>query len=62
MDAAEAVTVDATELPAVTDIEDAMQRRRADLTTSSAPTCTVHWVPGGGGDQGIFDSAPVIGQ
>jgi aerobic carbon-monoxide dehydrogenase large subunit len=60
-DAAEAVTVEATPLPAVTDIEAAATDEvviHEDLGTN----VTVHWNHGGAGDQSVFDSAPVIVQ
>jgi aerobic carbon-monoxide dehydrogenase large subunit len=60
-DAAEAVTVEASELPAVTDIEAAATDEvviHEDLGTN----VTVHWSHGGAGDQSVFDSAPVIVQ
>ena len=58
-DAAEAVVVQATALPAVTDMREAMKDETLihdDLGTN----VVVHWVHGGGGDQSVFDSAPVI--
>ncbi len=58
-DAAEAVTVKATRLPAVTDMEEAMKDEvviHEDLGTN----VVVHWSHGGAGDQGVFDTAPVI--
>ena len=58
-DAAEAVTVRATELPAVNDLEEAAKDEvvlHEDLGTN----VVVHWSHGGGGDQSVFDSAPVI--
>jgi carbon-monoxide dehydrogenase large subunit len=60
-DAAEAVTVVATGLPAVTDIEAASTDKviiHEDLGTN----VTVHWSHGGAGDQSVFESAPVIVQ
>jgi aerobic carbon-monoxide dehydrogenase large subunit len=59
LDAAEAVAVTATELPAVLDLEEAAKDEvliHDDLGTNSV----VHWSHGGGGDQSVFDSAPVI--
>ena len=61
LDAAEAVAVTATELPAVIDIEEAAKDEvivHDDLGTN----VVVHWNHGGGGDQSVFDSAPVIVQ
>ena len=61
LDAAEAVAVTATELPAVIDIEEAAKDEvivHDDLGTN----VVVHWSHGGGGDQSVFDSAPVIVQ
>ena len=58
-DAAEAVMVSATELPAVTDMREAMKDETVihdDLGTN----VVVHWQHGGGGDQSVFDSAAVI--
>lgn len=58
-DAAEAVVVHATALPAVTDIEEAAKDEvviHEDIGTNTV----VHWVHGGGGDQSVFESAPVI--
>ncbi len=58
-DAAEVVAVTATELPAVVDMERAAQDEvilHDDLGTNRV----VHWAHGGGGDQSVFESAPVI--
>ena len=60
-DAAEAVDVRATALPAVTDLEDAASDRvivHEDLGTNNV----VHWSHGGAGDQEVFTNAPVIVQ
>jgi carbon-monoxide dehydrogenase large subunit len=60
-DAAQAVTVSATDLPAVTDLEEAATDGvviHEDLGTN----VVVHWSHGGAGDQGVFDSAPVVVQ
>ena len=49
----------ATALPAITDIEEAATDATLihdDLGTN----VTVHWVHGGAGDQGVFETAPVI--
>ena len=59
IDAAEVVAVTATELPAVIDLEEAAKDEvivHDDLGTN----VVVHWSHGGGGDQSIFESAPVI--
>ena len=58
-DAAEVISVDATDLPAVLDLEDAAKDEvvlHEDLGTNAV----VHWSHGGGGDQSVFDTAPVI--
>jgi carbon-monoxide dehydrogenase large subunit len=60
-DAAEAVVVEATPLEAVTDLEEAAKDGvviHPDLGTNNV----VHWVHGGSGDQGVFDTAEVIVQ
>ena len=60
-DAAEVISVSATDLPAVLDLEDAAKDEvvlHADLGTNAV----VHWSHGGGGDQSVFDTAPVIVQ
>ncbi len=60
-DAAEAVVVAATALPAVRDLEDAASDRSVvheDLGTNNV----VHWNHGGAGDQEVFTNAPVIVQ
>jgi len=59
VDAAEAVMVDATELPAVTDIDAAAADGATLIHDELGTNVTVHWVHGGGGDQSVFDSAPV---
>jgi aerobic carbon-monoxide dehydrogenase large subunit len=59
-DAAEAVTVDATELPAVTDMEDALKDDAPLVHDELGTNASVHWSHGGGGDQSVFDTAPVI--
>jgi aerobic carbon-monoxide dehydrogenase large subunit len=60
LDAAEAVTVDVTELPAVTDMEAAAADGAPIIHEDLGTNVTVHWSHGGAGDQGIFDSAPVV--
>src|SRR5439155_1854323 len=60
-DAAEEVAVRATELPVVLDLEEAAKDQvvlHEDLGTN----VVVHWSHGGGGDQAIFESAPVVVQ
>ncbi len=61
LDAAEAVSVQATELPAVISMSESMKDEvliHDDLGTN----VTVHWSHGGAGDQSVFDTAPVILQ
>jgi carbon-monoxide dehydrogenase large subunit len=58
-DAAESVSVRATELPVVTDLEEAA-RDEVILHEDLGTNVVVHWSHGGGGDQSVFDSAPVI--
>ncbi len=60
LDAAENVTVDVTELKAMTDMESAMAEGAPLIHDELGTNVTVHWTHGGAGDQGIFDSAPVI--
>ena len=60
LDAAENVTVDVTELPAMTDMKSAMAQDASLIHDELGTNVTVHWTHGGAGDQGIFDSAPVI--
>jgi carbon-monoxide dehydrogenase large subunit len=60
-DAAEAVSIEASELRAVLDLEEAAKDEvviHEDLGTNAV----VHWSHGGGGDQSVFDTAPVIVQ
>jgi len=60
-DAAEAVVVDATPLGVVLDLEEAAKDEviiHEDLGTN----VVVHWSHGGGGDQSVFENAPVIVQ
>src|SRR6266513_1881097 len=59
-DAAEAVAVEVTELPAVTDMEAAMAEGAPLLHDELGTNVSVHWSHGGAGDQGVFDTAPVI--
>jgi carbon-monoxide dehydrogenase large subunit len=58
-DAAEAVTVEATPLPAVLDLEEAA-RDETVIHEDLGTNVVVHWSHGGGGDQSVFESAPVI--
>jgi aerobic carbon-monoxide dehydrogenase large subunit len=57
-DAAEAVRVEATELPAVLDLEEAA-RDETILHEELGTNVVVHWSHGGGGDQSVFDDPPV---
>ena len=60
IDAAENVTVDVTELKAMTDMASAMADGAPLIHDELGTNVTVHWSHGGAGDQGIFDSAPVV--
>jgi len=60
LDAAENVTADVTELKAMTDMESAMAQGAPLIHEELGTNVTVHWTHGGAGDQGIFDSAPVV--
>jgi len=60
IDAAELVSITATELPAVTDIEKAAADGAPLLHDELGTNVTVHWVHGGAGDQSVFETAPVI--
>jgi carbon-monoxide dehydrogenase large subunit len=60
-DAAEAVVVQATDLPAVTDLEEAA-KDQVVIHEDVGTNVVVHWAHGGAGDQGVFESAPVIVQ
>ncbi len=60
LDAAEVVSADVTELPAVTDMEAAMADGAPLVHEELETNVSVHWVHGGGGDQDVFDSAPVV--
>jgi carbon-monoxide dehydrogenase large subunit len=60
IDAAELVSITATELPAVTDIEEAAEDGAPLIHDELGTNVTVHWVHGGAGDQSVFDTAPVI--
>jgi carbon-monoxide dehydrogenase large subunit len=60
IDAAELVTVQVTELPAVTSMEAAMAEGAPLIHEELGTNVTVHWSHGGAGDQSIFDTAPVV--
>src|SRR5947208_7826407 len=60
IDAAELVSITATQLPAVTDIEKAAADGAPLIHDELGTNVTVHWVHGGAGDQTVFDTAPVI--
>ena len=60
LDAAEFVTVQVTELPAVTDMESAMADGAPLIHEDLGSNITVHWKHGGAGDPTVFDSAPVL--
>ena len=62
LDAAENVSVDVTELPAVIAVEDAMADGAPLIHEELDSNVTVHWSHGGAGDQSLFDTAPVIVQ
>ena len=58
-DAAEAVEVDWAPMQAVTDLEEAA-KDDVVIHTDLGSNVVVHWSHGGGGDQAIFDTAPVV--
>ena len=58
-DAAETVRVEYEQLPAVLDIEEAMKDGSPLVHDELGTNAVVHWSHGGGGDQSVFDSAPV---
>ena len=58
-DAAEAVRVEYEQLPAILDIEEAMKDGSPLVHDELGTNAVVHWSHGGGGDQSVFDSAPV---
>jgi carbon-monoxide dehydrogenase large subunit len=60
VDAAELVTVEVTELQAVTTMEAAMADGAPLIHEELGTNVTVHWSHGGAGDQSIFDTAPVV--
>jgi carbon-monoxide dehydrogenase large subunit len=59
-DAAEAVQVDYEALPVVLDLEEAGTDGATVIHEDLGTNTVVHWSHGGGGDQSIFDSAPVV--
>jgi carbon-monoxide dehydrogenase large subunit len=59
VDAAESVSVEASPLPAVTDIEAAAEDGAPAIHDELGTNVTVHWSHGGGGDQTVFETAPV---
>jgi carbon-monoxide dehydrogenase large subunit len=58
-DAAEAVSVEATPLPVVLDLEEAA-RDETVIHEDLGTNVVVHWVHGGGGDQSVFEDPPVL--
>ncbi len=60
LDAAELVTVEVTELPAVTDMESAMAEGAPLIHEELGSNVTVHWDHGSVGDMTVFESAPVV--
>ena len=58
-DGAEAVDVEYDALPAVLDIEDAVRDGAPLVHDELGTNAVVHWSHGGGGDQSLFESAPV---
>jgi aerobic carbon-monoxide dehydrogenase large subunit len=61
-DGAEAVDVEYEPLPAVTDIEEATKDGAPLVHDELGTNAVVHWSHGGGGDQSLFDTAPVTLQ
>ena len=59
-DAAEAVQVSYEALPVVLDLEEAAREGAPVIHEDLGTNVVVHWSHGGGGDQSIFDTAPVI--
>ncbi len=59
-DAAEAVDVRYEPLPAVTDLEEAARDDAPVVHEDLGTNVVVHWSHGGGGDQSVFDTAPVV--
>ena len=58
-DAAEAVVVEYEQLDPVLDIEEAMKDGAPLVHDELGTNVVVHWSHGGGGDQNLFDTAPV---
>ncbi len=58
-DAAEAIDVEYEPLEAVLDVEQAMKDSAPLVHEELGTNSVVHWSHGGGGDQSLFDSAPV---
>jgi carbon-monoxide dehydrogenase large subunit len=58
-DAAEAVRVEYESLDAVIDVEQAMREGAPLVHDELGTNVVVHWSHGGGGDQTVFDTAPV---
>jgi carbon-monoxide dehydrogenase large subunit len=58
-DAAEVVDVEYEQLDPVLDIEEGMKDGSPLVHDELGTNAVVHWSHGGGGDQGVFDSAPV---
>ena len=54
------VTVEATELPAVTDMVSAMADGAPLIHEELGSNVTVHWDHGGVGDMSVFEPAPVV--
>jgi carbon-monoxide dehydrogenase large subunit len=61
-DAAENVHVEVEELPALMDLRTAAADGAPLVHEDLGTNVTVHWSHGGGGDQSVFDTAPVIVQ
>jgi aerobic carbon-monoxide dehydrogenase large subunit len=58
-DATEAVDVEYEPLDVVTDVEEAMKDGSPLVHDELGTNVVVHWSHGGGGDQSVFDTAPV---
>ena len=58
-DAAEAVDVEYDPLPPVLDVEEAVEDGSPLVHDELGTNAVVHWSHGGGGDQSLFESAPV---
>jgi carbon-monoxide dehydrogenase large subunit len=59
-DAAEAVEVSYEELPSVLDLEEAAGGGAPVIHDDLGTNVVVHWSHGGGGDQSVFDTAPIV--